>query len=1129
MAEVLDNELPEKLSHNHQLYLSASDTSGVMLISIQLTGSENYSVWSRSMRIAILGRISKELLSGIVYSSDASSVWNDLKERFDKVDGSRIFQLHREIATTTQGTSSISEYFTKLRLLWAEFDSLAPFPGCDCKKSHDFEEFMKRQKLLQFLMGLNESYEQSRGQILMLVPLPSGHLKVDCYKLHGYPPDYKFRRKPNGPNSIHTRDGDIRNNGYQVMRDETRGRVYNVKEEAPKLPGESERKCLIMRLTEEQSYLMILRDLSSGKVLEIGREKEGLYLLKHRIRKPQDKQQLLRGLIATKNNIDIMLWHRRMGHASVGAIQKLLDIDHDDYKQTLDKCELCPLAKHTRMSFPVSNTKSSTVFDLMHLDLWGPFHVQTVDGYRLFLTIVDDHSRMTWIYLLKLKSDVVVVLRNFIQLIQTQFNKTIKVFRSDNGSEFVNSECMQLLLDNGIMHQRSCVYTPQQNGVVERKHRYILELARAIRFQGAFPLKFWGYCVLGAVYMINRLPSVALKGRTPFEVFHGHRCSLNHLRTLGCLCYAKKLPSGHKFDPRAVPAVHMGYSSLTKGYILYSLVTHSFFLSRDVLFKEDIFPFRTETHTSPIFLSPSTDPFISEPQAILPAEVFSDPVPLNDLSADEVPISAVPAAPASSIDVPTIRTFSRQRKQPTWMTDYVSNNVAARTPYPLSHVMSHANLSPSYQQYLTAFSCITEPKSYHEACSNPHWIQAMKEEIQALEDNHTWKLVSLPPGKHPIGCRWVYKVKFRADGQIERYKARLIAKGYNQREGLDYLETFSPVVKMVTVRSMKGILMNQRKYALEMIEEVGLTGAKPSWTPLDINIKLTTTEVDEAAGITNDPILEDIRPYQRLIGRLLYLTLTRPDICFAVQTLSQFLQKPKRSHMEAALKIVRYIKRNPALGILISSRNENKLTGYCDADWASCPNTRRSVTRYLIKHGGSLISWKSKKQTTISRSSAESEYRSMASTVSEIIWIVGLYKELGEELEMLVELFCDSKAALQIAANPVYHERTKHIEIDCHFIREKIQKGLIKPLFLGTHEQQADIMTKGLHRSQHEYLVSKLGETTMAVPDQIDAAMNYIESLKMNLKNKKHLEELKMGLKRAQSLNPTNEPGPSTK
>ncbi|KAH0672224.1 hypothetical protein KY284_023311 [Solanum tuberosum] len=207
---IVDNELPEKLGHNHPLFLSSIDNSGATLISIQLTGTENFSVWSRAMRIAILGRnklgfiegtcvkeaygpnltalwdrcnaivlswimncVSKELLGGIVYSTNAAAVWSDLKERYDKVDGSRIFQLYKEIASASQGTSSISVYFARLRDLWVEFDSITPVPGCDCAKSRDFVMFMDNQKLLQFLMGLNESYEQASGQILMMIPLPS--------------------------------------------------------------------------------------------------------------------------------------------------------------------------------------------------------------------------------------------------------------------------------------------------------------------------------------------------------------------------------------------------------------------------------------------------------------------------------------------------------------------------------------------------------------------------------------------------------------------------------------------------------------------------------------------------------------------------------------------------------------------------------------------------------------------------------------------------------------------------------------------------------------------------------------------------------------------------------------------
>ncbi|KAM3232209.1 hypothetical protein P3L10_017568 [Capsicum annuum] len=237
LAIAVDNTLPENLGLNHPLFFSPSDNSSAVLISLQLTGSENHSVWSCAMRIAILGRnklgfihetckkenyssnlaalwkrcnaivlswimnrVSKEILSGLVYSSYSTAMWNDLKERFDKIDGSRIFQLHKEIATIHQGTDTISVYFSKLRAKWVKFDSIAPVPSCDCPKSRDYVDFTLRLKLFQFLMGLNDSYEQARGYILMTIPVPSvnrmkGHTRDVCYKLVGYPNDSRFRKK----------------------------------------------------------------------------------------------------------------------------------------------------------------------------------------------------------------------------------------------------------------------------------------------------------------------------------------------------------------------------------------------------------------------------------------------------------------------------------------------------------------------------------------------------------------------------------------------------------------------------------------------------------------------------------------------------------------------------------------------------------------------------------------------------------------------------------------------------------------------------------------------------------------------------------------------------------------------
>ncbi|XP_015168013.1 uncharacterized mitochondrial protein AtMg00810-like [Solanum tuberosum] len=280
-------------------------------------------------------------------------------------------------------------------------------------------------------------------------------------------------------------------------------------------------------------------------------------------------------------------------------------------------------------------------------------------------------------------------------------------------------------------------------------------------------------------------------------------------------------------------------------------------------------------------------------------------------------------------------------------------------------------------------------------------------------------------------------------------------------------------------RNNNGILMHQRKYCLELISDMGLSSSKPVGSPVELNQKLTTAEFDLHFPPTDeqDELLNEPEIYQRLVGRLLYLTMTRPDIAFAVQLLSQFMHNPKTSHMNAALRVVRYVKQSPGLGILMASTADNHLTAYCDADWASCPNNRKSITGYMVVYGNSLISWKAKKQETISRSSAEAEYRSLASTVAEVVWLVGLFKELGVQVRLPVHIHSDSKSAIQIAANPVFHERTKHIDIDCHFIREKVQMGIVQPVYLNTTEQPADLLTKGLTCLQHSYLLTKCLQT----------------------------------------------------
>ncbi|XP_070015768.1 secreted RxLR effector protein 161-like [Nicotiana sylvestris] len=195
-----------------------------------------------------------------------------------------------------------------------------------------------------------------------------------------------------------------------------------------------------------------------------------------------------------------------------------------------------------------------------------------------------------------------------------------------------------------------------------------------------------------------------------------------------------------------------------------------------------------------------------------------------------------------------------------------------------------------------------------------------------------------------------------------------------------------------------------------------------------MNVGTRTFSAEEKKGRDNDhlaspnqgkdELLSDASFYQRLIDKLLYLIITRPDIAFSVQTLSQFLHQPKKSHLEATLRVVKYVKNQTGHGVLLSSKADNGITAYCDADWSACPYSRKSVTGFLVKFGDSLISWKSKKQRTISRSSTELEYRSLASTTVELTWILGLFKEVGIEVQLPIEVHIDSKLAMQIAANP---------------------------------------------------------------------------------------------------------------
>lgn len=259
--------------------------------------------------------------------------------------------------------------------------------------------------------------------------------------------------------------------------------------------------------------------------------------------------------------------------------------------------------------------------------------------------------------------------------------------------------------------------------------------------------------------------------------------------------------------------------------------------------------------------------------------------------------------------------------------------------------------------------------------------------------------------------------------------------------------------------------MCQRKYALDILQDAGLLGGRTDSFPMEQHLKLTPTD-----GVP----LEDPTRYRRLVGRLIYLTVTRPDIVYSVQILSQFMQQPRKPHLDAALRVLRFIKGTLGQGLFFPVGNNLELVAYCDSDHTRCPTTRRSTTGYCVFLGGSLVSWKSKKQSNVTKLMAEVEYCTMATTCLKITWLRYILDDLKVIQDKPTILNCDNEAALHIVANPVFHERTKHIEIDCHIVREKLQTRIISTSHVHSHEQLADMFIKALGRDQLKFLSGKL-------------------------------------------------------
>ncbi|RVW87825.1 Retrovirus-related Pol polyprotein from transposon RE1 [Vitis vinifera] len=538
----------------------------------------------------------------------------------------------------------------------------------------------------------------------------------------------------------------------------------------------------------------------------------------------------------------------------------------------------------------------------------------------------------------------------------------------------------------------------------------------------------------------NRLVTMPGYFSAPFTSFMSHHGILHQSS-----CAHTPQQNGDKLSAKAMKCLFLGYSRLQKGYRCYSLETHRYFISADVTFFEDSPFFSTTSESLPVS-EVLPIPIVSPPDAIL--DHFS-----SAFFPDDLPIA--------------IRKGWRQAWWMKWLL-YTLMALGILLFYPLVDRLKARLVAKGYTQvygsdYGDTFSHVAKIASVRLLLSMAamcSWSLYQLDIKNAFLHGDLVEEVYMeqPPGfvaqgESGLVCRLrrsLYSLKqsprawfghfssvVQEFGMLRSTTDHSVFYHYNSLGQCIYLVVFVDDIIITgsdqddsSIQFQCGL--SQRKYALDILEETGMLDCKPVDTPMDPNVKLVPGQ--------GEP-LGDPGRYRRLVGKLNYLTITRPDISFPVSVVSQFLQSPCDSHWDAVIRILRYIKSTPGQGVLYKNRGHTQ----------------------------------NKKQDVVARSSAEAEYRAMALATCELIWLRHLLQELRFGKDEQMKLICDNQAALHIASNPVFHERTKHIEVDCHFIREKIASGCVATSFVNSNDQLADIFTKSLRGTRIKYICNKLG------------------------------------------------------
>ena len=479
----------------------------------------------------------------------------------------------------------------------------------------------------------------------------------------------------------------------------------------------------------------------------------------------------------------------------------LPNLDFTDLEVCID-CIKGKQTKHTKKGA----TRSTQLLEIIHTDICGPFDAPSIGGEKYFITFTDDFSRYGYIYLLHDKSQSVNALEMYIKEVERQLDKKVKIIRSDRGGEYYgkydeSGQCpgpfSKFLEKHGICAQYTMPGTPHQNGVAERRNRTLMEMVRSMMSHSSLPISMWMYALRTAMYLLKRVPSKPVS-KTPFELWTGRKPSLRHLHVWGCPAEVRVYnPQEKKLDFRTISGYFIGYPEKSKGYRFYC------------------------PNHSTIIVEFGNARFIEICD-------ISGSDQMHNVSIQEVRVQ-ISVPKTSTIVVPElVSQLNKDQEQQINDSTLHNENVNSEPMVvePQSTILRRSQrerrsfITDDYVVYLQEsridLGIYNDPDSYTQAMQGNDygkWFHAMEEELKSMDQNQVWDLVELPKGCKRVGCKWVFKTKRDSIGNIERYKAGLVAKGFTQKDGIDYKETFSPVSKKDSLRIIMALVTH---YDLEL-------------------------------------------------------------------------------------------------------------------------------------------------------------------------------------------------------------------------------------------------------------------------------------------------------------------------